>query len=189
MMEDEEESRTDANNVISDALIHASSSPKENADTIFTSDKLDKSDKLVNTLNNLKINDARHELKKFTTNDKQGNLTSNPDTVTHASNRMLDGKLFRCQIIREVPVQTPPANLIILTPHKLMMPAVKKIFAEATPGNAWTNRTPRQVIKIGFNGTTLGNIGHIFSISEIYSPDLIGIVGATVPPCGLNVRH
>ena len=67
-----------------------------------------------------------------------------------------------------------------------MTPAVKKIFADATSGNAWTNRIPRQVIRTGVNRTTPGNIGNDCGISEASYPALIGIIGATDPPCGLN---
>ena len=43
--------------------------------------------------------------------------TSNkPVTVTYTSNVILDGKLLRCRTIEEVPVQSPPANPIILGP-------------------------------------------------------------------------
>ena len=59
VMEDEEESITDANNVTSDAFSHASSLQRESADTIFTREKLDKSDKIVKAINNLTMNNAK----------------------------------------------------------------------------------------------------------------------------------
>ena len=99
-MEDEEESLTDANNVTTAAFSCAPSSRRGNVGAIFTSERLDKSDKLVNPINNLKIKDKVYELNKTTTSDAQGNLmgypdtatyTNNrPDTVTHTSNRILD---------------------------------------------------------------------------------------------------
>ena len=58
IMEDEEESMADAKNVIADAFSHVSSSHRENTDAIFTCEKLDISDKLVNAINNLTINDT-----------------------------------------------------------------------------------------------------------------------------------
>ena len=67
------------------------------------------------------------------------------------------------------------------------MPAVKEIFADATSGNMWTNRTLWQVSRMGVDRTTPGNIGHDCGISENSSPDLIGIIGTTDPPCGLNM--
>ena len=42
MMDDEEESITDANNVAADVFSHASSSQRDNLDAIFTSEKLEK---------------------------------------------------------------------------------------------------------------------------------------------------
>ena len=74
-MEDEEESITDTNNVTADAFSLASNSQRENADATFTSDKLDKSDKLVNMINNLTINASRYELNTETASDTQSNLT------------------------------------------------------------------------------------------------------------------
>ena len=54
MIKYEEESITitDANNITADVFIHAYSSHRENLDTIFTSEKLEKSDKLVDTIYN-----------------------------------------------------------------------------------------------------------------------------------------
>ena len=36
-----------------------------------------------------------------------------------------------------------------LTPQTLLTPAVKKIFADAMLGNAWTSRTLQQIIRTG----------------------------------------
>ena len=47
---------------------------------------MDKLYKLVNAINNLTINDTGYELNKVTTSGTQGDLTSNPDTVTHTIN-------------------------------------------------------------------------------------------------------
>ena len=164
---------------------------------IFTSYKLDKSDKLVDAINNLTINDARYELNKATASDAQGNLTSDPDPVSHTSNgpdivmrttnRILGAKILRCRTIGEVPVQTLLENPILLAPQTLMTPVAKKIFADATLGSVWTNRIPRQVISMGVNRTTPWNIDNACGISENSSPDLIGIIGDTDLPCGLNV--
>ena len=57
-------------------------------DVIFTSEKLDKSDKLVNKINKLTIIGDGYELNKATASDAQGNLTSHPDTINHTSNRL-----------------------------------------------------------------------------------------------------
>ena len=149
----EEGSITDANNVTDDTFIHASIPQRENLDAIFTSKKIEKSDKLVDAVKSLTINDARYELNTATTSDAQGHLTSNIDTVTHTSNRILDLKLVSYRTIREVSVSPTPTNpsivAIRLTPHMLLTPEMKEIFMYATSGNAWTNRTPRQMIRAG----------------------------------------
>ena len=103
MIEDEEGSITDANNVTADAFSHASSSQRENADTIFTSEKLDKSDELVDAINKLTINDAGYELKKTTASDAQDDIMSNPDTVTHTSNEFLEKTLLSCGPLEKSP--------------------------------------------------------------------------------------
>ena len=59
-MEDEEEPITDANNVTADTLNGASSSQRENLNAILTSEKLEKSVKLVDAINNLTINEVSY---------------------------------------------------------------------------------------------------------------------------------
>ena len=119
-MEYEEESITDATNVPDDTFSHASSRQRENEDAIFTSEKLDKSDEIVDAINKLTINDAIYELNKATASDAQGDLTSNldtvihtsnrPDTFTHTSNRILDEKLLSYGTTGKVSAFSPPAN-------------------------------------------------------------------------------
>ena len=95
---------------------------------IFTSEKIEKSDELVDAINNLKINNSGCELNTATVSDAQGDLESNPDTVTNTSNRIFDQKIFSCRTIREVSVLPPTTNLIIdaiiLAPPTLLMPVV-----------------------------------------------------------------
>ena len=78
--------------------------------------------------------------------DAQGSLTSDLDTVTHTnngpntvtftSNEILDKTLFSGRTIGEVSFLHPPNNPTVrLTAQTLLMPAVKEIFADATPGN------------------------------------------------------
>ena len=93
MIEDEEEAITDDNNVTAYAFSHASSSNRENSNTIFTTDKLEKLDELVDAIDNLTINDARSELNIATMTDKQGNIMSESYTVTIIRNRLLDQEL------------------------------------------------------------------------------------------------
>ena len=74
----EEESITDAKNVTADKFRHVSSAQRENENTIFTIKKLDISDKLVDAVKNLKINDTEYyESKTMTTSDVQSNLPQN----------------------------------------------------------------------------------------------------------------
>ena len=110
MREDEEGLVMDANNVTDDTFSHASSSQRQILNTIFTSDKLEKSDKLVNAINNFTINNAVYELITVTPRDPQGDLTRDPDTVTRISTGFLDKKVLSCRIIREVYVLPPPMN-------------------------------------------------------------------------------
>ena len=86
MREDEELSITDAINLTADTFSNASSSQKENLNAIFTSEKIEKSDNLVNAVKNMTINNSGYELNIATTSDTQGNLTSDTYTVTHTSN-------------------------------------------------------------------------------------------------------
>ena len=70
-----------------DTFSHMPNTRKENTNTILTSEKLDKSDKLEDTLKDLKINDAKYyESETATARDAQGDPTRDPKTVTHASN-------------------------------------------------------------------------------------------------------
>ena len=112
-----------ANNVTADASIHAPSYREK------IRENLDKLDNLVNTINNLTINDAGYELNIATASDAQGHITSNTDTVTHTSNRILDQKLLSCRTTVEVSVLSTPKNpTILITPQTLLMPEVKEIF-------------------------------------------------------------
>ena len=83
----EEESITDSNNITADTFRHASNTQGENKNMIFRSEKLDKSDDLLDAVKNLTINDTKYyESNTATANDAQGNLTCNPETVTHTNN-------------------------------------------------------------------------------------------------------
>ena len=55
-------------------------------------------------------NDVGYELNIVTASDAQADPASNPDTVTHASNRTIDQKLLSCWTIGEVSVLHPPVN-------------------------------------------------------------------------------
>ena len=56
----EEESILDANNVTVDTFSHMPNTQRDNANTIFTSEKLDKSDDLADALENFTINNTKY---------------------------------------------------------------------------------------------------------------------------------
>ena len=75
----EEESITYATHVTVDTFSHASSAQRENPNTIFTSERLDKSDDLVDAVKNLTINDAGYYgSNTATASDEQDSLARNP---------------------------------------------------------------------------------------------------------------
>ena len=75
-------------------------------------------------------------------------------------------------------------NPIVLAPQTLMMPTVKKIFADAMSGNIWTSRNMQTVGRMGVGGNNPRNIGKDYGIT---SPYLILRIVTTDPPYGLNV--
>ena len=77
----------DVNNVTADRFSYASNTQRENANAIFTSEKLDKLDALVDAVNNLTINNAKYyESNTATAGDAQGDLTQYLETFSHTSN-------------------------------------------------------------------------------------------------------
>ena len=105
---------------------------------IFTSDKLDKVDKLVYSVKNLTLNDARYyESSTANTSDTHGDLTGNPETITHTSNKIFEQTLLSYFTI---PVLPPPTNPIIsvtkLTTQTLLTHAAKENIADAKSGGA-----------------------------------------------------
>ena len=63
----DKESILDANNVTANTFSHVSNTQIENANKIFTSDKLDKSDDQEEMLKDLKISDAKYYVSKSAT--------------------------------------------------------------------------------------------------------------------------
>ena len=57
---------------------HTSSSQIENSNATFISEKLEKSDEIVNEVNKLTINDAVYKLNTSAARDAQGDLKSDP---------------------------------------------------------------------------------------------------------------
>ena len=77
------------NNVAADTFSHTSNKKRENANAIFTSQKLEKSDELFNAVKNMTKKDSGYELNKATASDAQGTITSDPHTFTDTSNIIL----------------------------------------------------------------------------------------------------
>ena len=83
----EEESIARANNITADTFNHASNTQRDNTKTIIKSEKVDKSDDMVDAVKNVTINnDEYYESQTATASDAQGDLIQNPETVTHTRN-------------------------------------------------------------------------------------------------------
>ena len=191
----------DASNVTVDTLLNTSNTQRENTNAIFTGEKLDKSDNLLEAVNNLTINDAEyHESNTATASDAQGDLTHNPKTVTHTSNgkeTFSDTSNGDCEqkILsnRTLPIVVPTMNPRIdnkISPiggasQTLLTLKTKEVAADTVLFGAWFNQTPRQVSPSEADGITPGKIGHSVRSKPAPSPVLIVSVTAS-PICGLS---
>ena len=115
---------------------------------IFTSEKLYKSDELVDAIKILKINDAKcYESKTATASNSQGDLTRNTKTVPHTRNGNFEQ---RVSSYRTIPVLHLLTNtgidqgvaLSILAPQMLLKPVTKEVVADAASGGAWIYMNP-----------------------------------------------
>ena len=80
-----------ANNFTANKSSHAYNTHRENIKAILTSERLDKWDELVEIVKKLIINNIKYyELITSSVSDSQGNITSNPEKVTHTSNRKFE---------------------------------------------------------------------------------------------------
>ena len=196
----EKESILDANNVTVDTFSHVYNTRRENANTICTSEKLDKLDYMADALKDLTINDTKYyESDTATASDAQGDPTRNPKTVTHTSNenetvtntRNGNLELFLSNLILPIIVPTINPRIyhriapIVVAPQTLLTPAANEVAADAVSGGAWENSTPQRVRRISVDGSTPCNMGHVVRFEHAPSPVLIGIF-ATSPPCGIN---
>ena len=141
------ESISVANNVTADTFNHTPNTQIENANKIFTSEKLDKLDDMEDALNDLTIIDAQYyESKSATASGAQGYPTCNPETVTHTRNRKekvtdtsngnFEQKLFSNQILRVVASTMKPMIYsrivqIVLALQTLLTPETKKVVENA----------------------------------------------------------
>ena len=96
---------------------------------IFVSEKLENSNKLVNTVANTRINDVRYKLNAATTSDAQVEFASDPDRITHTNNGITHQHLLSSRMIEirhgEVSVLDPPMDRILLVTQTLKSPAVQ----------------------------------------------------------------
>ena len=127
----EEDSIADVSNVTADTFIHVSNTKINNANAIFTSKNIDKSDELVDAIKDLTINDAEYyESNTETANDAQGDLTCNQETVTHTRNVKFEQKLLSYRTIPVLTSLMKPGidqmiEPIILVPQKILTLALK----------------------------------------------------------------
>ena len=118
----EEESITDATNVTADIFSHFSSAHRENAKLIFTIEKLDKLDELVDSVKNLTINNAKYyELNTATTSDAQGDLPSKPETVTHTIKVVFKQRILSCRTIHIFTSPTNPGTAVRRPPPPMIL--------------------------------------------------------------------
>ena len=160
----EEKSIMETNNISVDTFRHASSSQRENANTIFTSEKLDKLDKLVDTIKNMRINNAiYYESDTPTTSNIQGNHTRNLKTVTHTRKGIFEKKKLSYQTILILPhTKNPGIDQVIavirLAPYTLVTLVTKEIIAGAASDGVWTSRTPWRVSRTDIDKITSDKI-------------------------------
>ena len=113
---------------------------------VFTSEKLDKLDELLDAVNNLKIDDAEYYWSiTATASDTQGDLTRILDIVTHTRNGNFEKKLSN-QTIPVLPQVMNP-NIyqwvapIVVAPQTLLAPETREVVADVALFGVWVNRT------------------------------------------------
>ena len=120
------------------------------------------------------INYAKYyESNTANVSDAQGNITCNPETVTHTSNRnetvtRTSNGNFEQQLLNNwtIPVLPLLMNkgvdkgivMIVLAQHNLLATLIDYVVADKDSGGAWIKRTPRQVSRAQFDGSTPCNI-------------------------------
>ena len=115
---------------------------------ILTSEKLYKSDELVDAIKILKINDAKcYESKIATASDSQDDLTRNTKTVPHTRNGNFEQRVLSYWTIPVLHLLTNTGidqgiALSILAPQTLLKPVTKEVVADAASGGAWIYMNP-----------------------------------------------
>ena len=184
----------DEHNVTADTFSQTYNTQRENVNERLTSEKLDKSDALAETLKYLTINDtAYYESDSANENDEKVDSTRNPKIVTHTSdenkrkftdtsNRYLQQKLWSNWTLKIVTTTMDPRidDSIATcsgTPHTLVTPTTKELVTDTAFRSARVLRTPMYVIRKGSYGTTPRDTPHSVRNSWDNSPVLIGGIG------------
>ena len=109
---------------------------------IFISEKLYRSDYMVDAIKNLTINDAKYyESNTSTASDAQGDLTHNPETVTPTSNGNFEQNILSNGTIPVVVLKMSPRIYqriapIVFAPQTLLTTATKEVVANMASGGA-----------------------------------------------------
>ena len=117
MKEEEEEAITDATNATADTFSLVFIPLRGNLNAVFTSEKLENTNELVNAVANMKINDVGYELNAATASDAHVEFLINPDRNTHTNNEITQQNLLSSWMIgirhKNVHVLPPPTDLRI----------------------------------------------------------------------------
>ena len=156
------EEEKDSQNVTAYTFSHTSNTQRDDSNVILTSKKLDKSDDLEETLNDLTVNDYVYYVSdSANANDTIGDPGSNPKIVPHngdgkiknvmdTRNRILQQALLSNRILPILTTKINPRidNSIATcggTPHTLAMPRTKGLIIETVRSGVQVNWTPRHV--------------------------------------------
>ena len=168
----------------------------EYANAILTSERLNNSDALAETLKIFKINDARYyESEK---NVAKGDPASNPKVATHTSDRKKksdtsNGNLKQILLSnRTLPIITITIDPRIPdmvetcggTPHAIVTLTTKEVITDVAQSSSRVVRIPGHVNKTGKDGTTLGKCD--VSVRSPRPNFPVIIIDTTISPaCGI----
>ena len=184
-----------------DIFSNTSNTQIENENAIFTSEKIDKSDELVEAVEDLTIDNAKYyESNTATASESQGYTTHNPETVTHTSNRnktvnQTSNRNHEPELLikQTIPVivllmnpRTDKSNVsIVVVSHMVLTHTTKEVVTDTASGGAWVSRTPRKFRMTGVGRSTPCDILNAVRVNHDPYAVLIVIV-STSPQCGLN---
>ena len=178
-------------------FIQTSNTQRENENTIFTSEKLDKSNALAETLKGFTINNAGYyESESANANDLKVDPVSDPKTFIHTSDRkkrkvtdtssryFQKNMLIKWTLLINITMMDPRIYNRDATcgesPHKLVTHLTTEVITNTKLSSAQFLWTPRHVSRTGRYITAPGNTAHAVMCPWDNSPVLIGGIG--VPP-------